>query len=105
MYKRQGGAHKGDLLAGLGVQADVVQHQLLRGIAEVHVIQHYFALQTGVGDGAFRLVGMFPGPHVGALFALHQVAVLVLLGVYQGDRKSTRLNSSHSGESRMPYSA
>ena len=25
--------------------------------------------------------------------------------VYAGDRKSTRLNSSHSGESRMPSSA
>ena len=27
------------------------------------------------------------------------------LGIFHGDRKSTRLNSSHSGESRMPSSA
>ena len=27
------------------------------------------------------------------------------LGLLQADRKSTRLNSSHSGESRMPSSA
>ena len=26
-------------------------------------------------------------------------------GIKEGDRKSTRLNSSHSGESRMPSSA
>ena len=33
-------------------------------------------------------------------------AVLVAVGVVAvGDRKSTRLNSSHSGESRMPSSA
>ena len=32
-------------------------------------------------------------------FLLHRV------GARQGDRKSTRLNSSHSGESRMPSSA
>ena len=32
--------------------------------------------------------------------------LFVLAGyVKQGDRKSTRLNSSHSGESRMPSSA
>ena len=44
---------------------------------------------------------------VGAL-----VGIMVLLGVFalifsinKTDRKSTRLNSSHSGESRMPSSA
>ena len=30
---------------------------------------------------------------------------LAKAGVKKGDRKSTRLNSSHSGESRMPSSA
>ena len=82
---RAGGAHKGNLLAGLSVQADVVQHQLVGVVAKVHVVQHHFALQAGIGDCAVRLVGMLPSPHVGALFALHQVAVPVLLGVYQGD--------------------
>ena len=30
---------------------------------------------------------------------------LTIYGAFEGDRKSTRLNSSHSGESRMPSSA
>ena len=34
-----------------------------------------------------------------------QVGGLVGMGVFMEDRKSTRLNSSHSGESRMPSSA
>ena len=36
------------------------------------------------------------------------IAVIFLISVFvnaAGDRKSTRLNSSHSGESRMPSSA
>ena len=35
----------------------------------------------------------------------HEPAVQDLLRQIIGDRKSTRLNSSHSGESRMPSSA
>ncbi|GEJ50227.1 hypothetical protein FPKKA176_contig00068-0001 [Flavobacterium psychrophilum] len=31
--------------------------------------------------------------------------LIPFLGIAQEDRKSTRLNSSHSGESRMPSSA
>ena len=62
-----------------------MQHQLVGVVAKVHVVQHHFALQAGIGDCAVRLVGMLPSPHVGALFALHQVSVPVLLGVYQGD--------------------
>ena len=40
-----------------------------------------------------------PAPHVLVLHTEYYSAVLLL------DRKSTRLNSSHSGESRMPSSA
>ena len=80
---RAGGAHEGDLLARLGPQADVVEDQLVFVIAEVHVLKDHAALQTGVGDGALRLVGVFPGPYVGALGALIQTALRVLPGVDQ----------------------
>ena len=39
---------------------------------------------------------------VGALTVLFTAAVI---GLQLGDRKSTRLNSSHSAKSRMPSSA
>ena len=53
----------------------------------------------GVLDGV--VVGLCVGELVG-------VSVAVLVGVYRDwetDRKSTRLNSSHSAKSRMPSSA
>ena len=34
-----------------------------------------------------------------------QDGVVIVFGVYKRDRKSTRLNSSHSQQSRMPSSA
>ena len=37
---------------------------------------------------------------------LHKsIGILLMMGLVIRDRKSTRLNSSHSGESRMPSSA
>ena len=42
---RAGGAHEGDLLARLGIQADVLQHRLFRHIAEADVVQDHVALQ------------------------------------------------------------
>ena len=41
---------------------------------------------------------------VGAFF-ITLVVLLLMLFIVLTDRKSTRLNSSHSGESRMPSSA
>ena len=38
-------------------------------------------------------------------FAAHAASAAEMLGVNVGDRKSTRLNSSHVSESRMPSSA
>ena len=79
-----GSAYKGDLLAWLGVDADVVQHDLLRGVAEVHVVQHNVALQLGVGGGAVA-VRMLPRPQAGALVAFTELAILVPAGVHQRD--------------------
>ena len=78
-----GGAYKGDLLTGLCPEADVVEHQLLFVVAKVHVVKDHAALQPGIGDGAVGLVGVPPGPYVGALLGLGPLALSILLGVDQ----------------------
>ncbi len=65
-----GSAYEGDLLPRLGPQADVVEYDLIRRISEVHIVKDHASLQLGVSNGAVRLVGMPPGPHVGALGTL-----------------------------------
>ena len=87
---RAGGAHEGDLLARLGVEAHVVEDGFAFHIGEVHPVEPHVAGQGGVGDGAV-VVGMLPGPHVGPLLALGEVAVGALLGVDQGDVALIRL--------------
>ena len=82
---RAGGAYKGDFLAGMGVQGHIVQHRLLRHIAEVHVKHGDIALQLGIGHGTVRLVGMLPGPAAGALVGLGNVAVFINYRVDQTD--------------------
>ena len=71
-----------------------------------------------VGIGALAIPGLGPfiaaGPIMAALAGVGVGTAVVgitggLIGMgipeYEADRKSTRLNSSHSGESRMPSSA
>ena len=78
-----GGTDKGDLLSRFGPQADVVENQLVFVVAEVHTIKDHTALQASVCDGTVRLVGMLPGPHIGALSALRELSVGVLFRVDQ----------------------
>ena len=63
------------------------------------------ALQLNMGEGKSSVIV----PIVAATLAdgkqLARVVVLKALSRQMLDRKSTRLNSSHSGESRMPSSA
>ena len=61
-----------------------MQDGLLRHIAEVDIRKGDVALQLVVGGGAV-VVGMLPGPDAGALLGLHEVVVLVVLGVDEGD--------------------
>ena len=67
-----------------------------------------------LGGGSFKLIGCAVEGGK-ALALLYVVAALFMQGdaggkvqrvaLFLSDRKSTRLNSSHSGESRMPSSA
>ena len=43
--------------------------------------------------------------HHAIALGLHTTTLILVKGALDADRKSTRLNSSHSGESRMPSSA
>ena len=79
-----GGADEGDLLARTAIEVDVVQDGLARHIAEIDVRKGDVAFQLVVGGGAV-VVGVLPGPDAGALVGLHEVVVLVVLGVDEGD--------------------
>ena len=79
-----GGADEGDLLARTAIEVDVVQDGLARHIAEIDIRKGDVAFQLVVGGGAV-VVGMLPGPDAGALVGLHEVVVLVVLGVDEGD--------------------
>ena len=79
-----GGADEGNLLPRRRVHPDVVEHDLVVGVAEVHAVEDHVSLQLHISGGAVRLVEMLPRPHAGALLRLHNLAVL-LLRVYQRD--------------------
>ena len=76
-------AHEGHLLAGFGVQGNVVEHFLALFVGKVHVRHAHVALQQGVGHAAVGLVGMLPGPLAGAGGGFGDVAVFVHVGVDQ----------------------
>ena len=78
-----GGSDEGDLLPRLRVQRQVMEHHVVRRVAEGHVVEAHIASQFLIGDGAVRLVRMLPCPQAGALFALGDIAVRVFLRVDQ----------------------
>ena len=91
----------GDLLAGFAVA--LTPSNLLWGLAG-----------TTLGTAVGVLPGIGPALTVALLlpvtYGLDPTAALIMFaGIYYGamygDRKSTRLNSSHVSESRMPSSA
>ena len=59
-----------------------MQHNLVLGISEVHIVQDHAALQLGVGHRSV-LMGMLPGPQVGLDRRFGQLPVLVLHRVDQ----------------------
>ena len=78
------GADKGDLLARAAIEVDPVQNSLFRHIAKINIGKGDVARQLVVGGGAV-VVGMLPGPDAGALGGLHQLVILAILDVDQGD--------------------
>ena len=59
-------------------------------------------LGDGIDKELNKLVGKFINPLVAEAKVIH---IVNAYRDWETDRKSTRLNSSHSGESRMPSSA
>ena len=79
-----GRADEGELLAGLGVERDVVQDGLLRVIAEVDAVETDVAAQ--LHERGLAVNGrILPGPCPGALGALGQAAVRVLAAADERD--------------------
>ena len=52
-------------------------------VAKVYVVKDHAALQLPVGNGPFCLVGMLPGPQIGAYRGLGQCSVLVFFCIDQ----------------------
>ena len=80
-----GGSDEGDLLTRLRIQRQVMEHHVVRRVSEGHVVEAHVAFQLLIGDGAVRLMRMLPRPQAGALFALGDISVRVLLRVDQFD--------------------
>ena len=81
---RAGGSDEGQLLPRLCIQGQVMEHHMVRRISECHVIEAHIAFQLCVSDGSVRLMRMLPRPHAGALFALHDIALLIFLRIDKG---------------------
>lgn len=62
-------------MPGIGVQTDIVQHQLASVIAEVHVVEDDAALHRRIGKAAV-VVRVLPGVDV-AVGTLYQLPVLL----------------------------
>ena len=66
-------------------------------------ISHRYAMLAALADGASELRNFAAARDChSTLGCMKSLGAEVMV---KGDRKSTRLNSSHSGESRMPSSA
>ena len=65
----------------------------------------FFAAVAGIGFGAISDPPLRAFKMIAILAALGHACRFCLMTYLGVDRKSTRLNSSHSGQSRMPSSA
>ena len=70
-------ADEGHLLAGFGVERDVVQDFLIRRVAEVHMVEHDAALELRVRDRTVA-VRVLPRPETGVVVSLDERTVFFL---------------------------
>ena len=68
------------------------------------MVSHTFAAD-GDGNNNLISIGISSGEGSDMASVLQMLLVLTVLSLAPSDRKSTRLNSSHVSESRMPSSA
>ena len=89
-----------------GIEAEVLNHQKPVGAVSVAKRMWWASKRqtTRIEDEAYSLMGIF-GVNMPTVYGEGQNAFVRLQEEILKDRKSTRLNSSHSGESRMPSSA
>ena len=98
--------YRKDFSAGVTVASSTISSIIPPGMLFI-----IFGSVTGVSIGSLFLGGMVPGILLGlaqmalVFFYAHNKKLSVNIPAGERDRKSTRLNSSHSGESRMPSSA
>ena len=109
------------LIMGVTFMLTSYRISMLTGMPILHAIRHYYGKVASGFCGValylsclFFTLGNISGTGAGMnlvfginwkLGALIMLAVLTVLYFSKGDRKSTRLNSSHTDSSRMPSSA
>ncbi len=79
-----GGAHQSDLLTGLCMNGNVMEHGLVLRVPEIHIFKDHIALQRLVIGLSGILMIMLPGPAAGSFAAFCQRPVLILC-IYQHD--------------------
>ena len=75
--------YKGNLLSRLRVQRNMMQHNLVFRVAEIHVVEHHASFQLPVRNCSVRLVRMLPGPQICAFRGFCQTAVFIFLYIHQ----------------------
>ena len=78
-------SHECQLLSRLRIERQVMQHHMVRCIAECHVIEANITFQLLISDRSVRLMRMLPCPKAGALLTLCQAAIFLPLRIDQGD--------------------
>ena len=79
------GTNESQLLSRFRIQSQVMEHHMIRHIAKGHIIKLYLASQLSISNSAVCLMRVFPRPHTGTLFTLHNIAVCIFLCVHQGN--------------------
>ena len=80
-----GGTDERQLLSRFCIQCQIMEHHMIRSVAERHIVETHIAFQLLIGHCAVRLMRVFPRPETCTLTALCNIAIRILLRIYQGD--------------------